>query len=215
MTLLVSLRHSSQPKLSGDSPQFSQSEMVVVAWPCCSGIFLSHVLCSLLSMALAGPTFLPLPEPRARFPPLFPFLPLSGVCCLYPSCLASQSPRVPPPCPLPDFPSSLCLPPTLTSMSLPLFILFISLLFFCPCGKARLSAASCLTLLHLRPPSGPLVGGGVEPVETVSCPHPQAGGTSPDPGLQQGTSAFLPWASFSLKAHSWWWAGVPGKGGRC
>lgn len=165
------------------------------------------VVLSSLTVALAGPTFLPLPEPSALFPPPFPCLPLGSICCLHPSSLASPVPQNPPTVPMPRLPLA-PLPPPLSAPSPLSFNFSVSPSLhtvhfssvFCPRGKARLCAASCLTLLHLRSPSGPLVGGGVEPVETVSCPHAQAGGTSPDPGLQRGASVFLPWASFSLKA---------------
>lgn len=184
--------------------------MVVVAWPCHSGTFpslMSSVLSS-LTVALAGPSFLPLPSAKCPLSLLYPPPSLSAASAASnPSFSASWSPRagvarrislIPPPCRfLTSLPSLLCPQP-------PNFNFFFSSCLhsihlssvFCPCGKARLSAASCLTLLHLRPPSGPLVDSGVEPVETVSSLTPRLEGPPQTLGCSRGTSVFLPWASF-------------------
>lgn len=211
----------------GDSPRFSESEMAIVAWPCCSGTFtslMSSVLSS-LTVALAGPTFLPLPSAKCPFPLLRPPPSLlAASAASYPSSSASWSPRVgvtwrgsllldladfPPFAPLHPLPPDCCnfsVSPSLHSVH------FSSV--FCPCGKARWSAASCLTLLHHRPPSGRLVDSGVEPVETLSCPRSQAAGTFPDPGLQRGLR--LPALGIFFFERPFRVAGRgTGKGGQC
>lgn len=81
---------------------------------------------------------------------------------------------------------------------------------FCPCGKARPSAASCLTLLHLWPPSGPLVDGGGEPVKTVSCLPFPGWRDFPRPGLQPGHLRF---PALTVLFFDGWWATDMGRGG--
>lgn len=195
-----------------------------MAWPCHSGTFPS-LTSSVLSSdrGLGGAHFST--SPKCRVPlssPMSPSLPLSSIRCLRPQLLGLLVPQsvchllgFPPLC---RFPTSLIpLSPSFYYFNFPVSPLY-SVHFssvFCPCGKARLSAASCLTLLHLRPPSGPLVDSGVEPIETVSRPHSQAGGTAQALGCSWGASVFLPWASFSLKGHGGWWARGTGKEGQC
>lgn len=183
--------------------------MVVVAWPGHSGTCPSLVSSVLSSptVALAGPSFLPLPSakcplsllyplPPSQQPPL-PQTPASRPLGSQEQVLPGGLPY-PPTLPLPDF------PPITPPAPNPNFNFFFSPCLhsihlssvFCPCGKARLSAASCLTLLHLRPPSGPLVDSGVEPVETVSSLTPRLEGPPQTLGCSRGTSVFLPWASF-------------------
>lgn len=194
-------------------------------WPGLAALGLSVLLCPLfspLTVALAGPTFLPPPSAKCPFPHLHSPPSLSAAPAAsdasssasrsgcHPEGLPYPHPAdLPPPSPRSSAPP----PTTSASLSLSSLVHFFSV--FCPCGKARLSAASCPTLLHLRPPSGPLVDGGVEPVETVSRSHSQAAGTSPDPGCSEGTSVFLPWASFPLKAHGGWRAWGSGKESQC
>lgn len=201
--------------------------MVVVAWPCGSGTLpslMSSVLSS-LTVALAGPTFLPPPSAKCPFPLLCPLLSLSAASgASKPNFSSSWSPgmgvtwrgSLGPPTLSASFPHSSA-PFHLNCSDFPSLhsVHFSSV--FCPCGKARRSAVSCLTLLHLRPPSGPLVDSGVEPVETVSGPHSRAGGAFPDQalGCSRATSVFLSWVSFSLKGRGGWRAGGTGKGGKC
>lgn len=131
-----------------DSPLFSESEMAIVAWPCRSGTFtslMSSVLSS-LTVALAGPTFLPLPSAKCPFPLLHPppsLLAASAACTPAPQPpgpLEWVSPGGAPLSPtLPtSLPSLLCIlshPTAITSLSLPLFTLFISLLFSVPVAR--------------------------------------------------------------------------------
>lgn len=186
----------------------------------------SHVLCSVLSdRGLGRAHFSTSSKCQVPFSsPTCPPLPLSSVCCLKAQLLVFLVPRngchlegLPRPPTLPASSPRSSAPSHLNCSDFPSLhsVHFSSV--FCPCGKARRSAVSCLTLLHLRPPSGPLVDSGVEPVETVSGPHSRAGGAFPDQalGCSRATSVFLPWASFSLKGRSGWWAGGTGKGGQC
>lgn len=173
--------------------------MVIVAWPCRSGTFPSLVSSVLFSLTSLGRAHLsPFPSAHCPFPLLHasPSL-LIASAVTNPSSSASSSLRVgvtwrgsltphladfPPP-PLHPFPPNcfnFSVSPSLHSVH------FSSV--FCPCGKARQSAASCLTLLHHRPPSGPLVDSGVEPVKTLSRPAPRLRGPSQTLGCNWGTS---------------------------
>ena len=180
------------PELSGEPPGFSESERVAVARPCRSGASLpSRPLLLPLDCGLGRTPPLPLSMPRTLLLPSMPFLSPSSICCLKPTFWGLLVPQIGctrrgfcVPHPGTSWPACLCPPQLLCPPPLSPDLHSVHVFsVFCPRGKARLSAASCLTLLHLRPPSGALVGGGVEPVETVSRPHSQAGGTSPDPGL--------------------------------
>lgn len=98
--------------------------------------------------------------------------PDGSICCLRPSCCDCPTTKVSPGgTPFsPPVPSLPLLPlPCLLCCHSPSLHSFHFSSVFCPCGKARPSAASCPTLLRLWPPSGPLVDGGGEPVKTVSC----------------------------------------------
>lgn len=149
------------------------------------GLSPSCVLCSLL-WPWPWP-FLPLPAPGV-LPCLRPLLPPGGAALAH----------LPPPrgCD--------CAPAASVSSAH-----FSSV--FCPCGKARLCAASCLTLLHLRPPGGP-GDGGAEPVEPV---EPVAALRCPDPGLRPRHLRFPAWGVLFSEGPCWWRARGAGKGGRC
>lgn len=158
-----------------------------MAWPCHSGTLPSLTSSALSSdCGLGGAHFstssgcqVPLSSPPS------PPLPLSSIRCLRPQVLGLLVPQSgchllgsPPLCPFPTPPTPLS--PSCCCFNFPASLLhsvhFSSV--FCPCGKARLCAASCLALPHLRPLSGALVDSGVEPGETVSRPHSRAGGTA-------------------------------------
>lgn len=225
MALLVSLRHSGPARALGIHPiLLSQDGRCGLALPLWDFPF-SHVLCSVLSdrglgrahFSTSSKCQMPFSSPTS--PPL-----LSSVCCLKAQLLVSLIPwnryhleGLPWPLTLPASSPHSSAPSHLNCSNFPSLhsVHFSSV--FCPCGKARRSAVSCLTRLHLRPPSVPLVDSGVELVETVSGSHSQAGGAFPDQVLvcSWATSVFLPWASFSLKGHGGWWAGGTGKGGQC